>query len=77
LEVKEVRDSSFKQVRRSAAQGKNDILDALLIARVALREAHLPPPPQARLTHGLKTLVDHPERCCGRPFAAAIGPTPC
>ena len=61
LEVKEVPGQLVKQVRRSAATGKNDVLDALLIARVALRESNLPPAPRQGLAHDLKALVDHRE----------------
>lgn len=61
FEVKEVPGQLVKQVRRSAAKGKNDVLDALLIARVGLREPNLPPPPRQGLAHDLKALVDHRE----------------
>ena len=61
LEVKEVPGQLVKQVRRAAARGKNDVLDALLIARVARREPNLPPPPRQGLSHDLKALVDHRE----------------
>jgi transposase len=61
VDVKEVPGQLVKQVRRSAARGKNDVLDALLIARVALREPNLPPPPRHGLAHDLKALVDHRE----------------
>ena len=60
-DVKEVPGQLVKQIRRSLAKGKNDSLDALLIARVVVREKNLPPPPLKGVTHDLKALVDHRE----------------
>ena len=60
-DVKEVPGQLVKQIRRALAKGKNDSLDALLIARVVVREKNLPPPPLQGLTHDLKALVDHRE----------------
>ena len=50
-----------RQVRRAADRGKNDDLDALLIASVVLREPNLPPAPRQGLAHDLKALGDHRE----------------
>jgi hypothetical protein len=47
--------------RRALAKGKNDSLDALLIAKVVVREKNLPLPPLKGVTHDLKALVDHRE----------------
>jgi len=60
-DVKEVPGQLVKQIRRALAKGKNDSLDALLIARVVVREKNLPPPPLKGVTHDLKALVDHRE----------------
>jgi transposase len=60
-DVKEVPGQLIKQVRRALARGKDDALDALLIARVVAREKNLPPPPRKGVTHDLKALVDHRE----------------
>ena len=61
FDVKEVPGQLVKQLRRALAKGKNDSLDALLIARVVAREKKLPPPPLKGVTHDLKALVDHRE----------------
>jgi transposase len=58
-EVKEVPGQLVKQVRRALAKGKDDTMDALLIARVVAREPNLPPPPLVGVAHDLKALVDH------------------
>jgi transposase len=60
-DVKEVPGQLVKQLRSSLARGKNDPLDALLIARVVAREKSLPPPPLKGVAHDLKALVDHRE----------------
>jgi transposase len=61
FDVKEVPGQLVKQLRRSFARGKNDTLDALLIARVVVREKSLPPAPLRGVAHDLKALVDHRE----------------
>jgi transposase len=61
LDIKEVPGQLVKQLRRALAKGKDDTLDALLIARVVAREKSLPPPPLKGLPHDLKALVDHRE----------------
>jgi transposase len=60
-DVKEVPGQLVKQVRRALAKGKDDTLDALLIARVVAREKNLPPAPLKGVAHDLKALVDHRE----------------
>ncbi len=61
FDVREVPGQLVRRDRRSAAKGKSDRLDALLIARVVAREQALPPPPLRGLAHDLKALVDHRE----------------
>jgi hypothetical protein len=58
VEAAEIGLQLVKQIRRALAKGKNDSLDALLIARVVVRERNLPPPPLQGMTHDLKALVD-------------------
>lgn len=59
LDVKRFPVSSLSNWAAPLPGGKNDTLDALLIARVVAREKSLPPPPLKGVAHDLKALVDH------------------
>jgi transposase len=61
FDVREVPAQLTRRERRSAAKGKSDAIDSLLIARVVAKKDDLPPPPRQGLAHDLKALVDHRE----------------
>lgn len=59
VDVRGVPPQLTRRERKSHAKGKSDALDALLIARVVVRDPTLPQPPKAALAYDLKALVDH------------------
>lgn len=60
VDVREVPPQLTRRERRSHAKGKSDGLDALLIARVLVRDPELPQRPRMTLAHDLKALVRPP-----------------